>query len=104
MTESERRTRTEDKKAVGQWIRESRKARDWNQEALGKKVGVTQAMISGLESGKYSLPYEKLVELCAIFGVSTTDAAAAIEALATAEPSAPTTKKRVRKRTPKKRT
>lgn len=99
MTEIEGRSRLQDRRALGRWIRESRQQRGWNQHELAEKFGVTQSMISALERSKYSLEYTKWIGLCAIFGVSVTDASAAIAALATAPPPDAGQKQRIRKRT-----
>lgn len=55
-----------DPKQVGNTIRMARKRRGWNQTELGKRVGLTQDVISIIETGYGSL---KLQTLLAILGV-----------------------------------
>lgn len=55
-----------DPKQVGNTIRMARKRCGWNQTELGKRVGLTQDVISTIETGYGSM---KLQTLLAILGV-----------------------------------
>jgi transcriptional regulator with XRE-family HTH domain len=43
---------------TGQELRESRRKKRWTQEETAEKLGVTQAYLSMLESGRRSMPYQ----------------------------------------------
>lgn len=38
--------------STGDWIRQERKARGWNQTELGERLGVSQVQVSQWETGK----------------------------------------------------
>ncbi|HKV63150.1 MAG TPA: helix-turn-helix transcriptional regulator [Candidatus Acidoferrum sp.] len=43
---------------TGQDLREARRKKEWTQEETAEKLGVTQAYLSMLESGRRSMPYQ----------------------------------------------
>ncbi|WP_289662262.1 helix-turn-helix transcriptional regulator [Flavobacterium panacagri] len=54
-------------------IRNIRELKNYTQEYMADKLGVTQAGYSKIEKGKTSLSYEKLVEIGRILDVSVED-------------------------------
>ncbi|MHC8508268.1 MAG: helix-turn-helix transcriptional regulator [Rhodospirillales bacterium] len=44
-------------------IKDARRARGWSQLALGKKAGLAQRHISGIETGKIVSRYDTLIEV-----------------------------------------
>jgi transcriptional regulator with XRE-family HTH domain len=49
-------------------IREARQARGWSQAELGRRVGLPQMHISGIESGKIVPRYSTLLDLVRVLG------------------------------------
>lgn len=52
-------------------LRELRAARKINQQTLAEHLGVTQATLSGWETGKYDIDNQSLAECADYFGVTT---------------------------------
>lgn len=50
-----------------------RAERNWTQQDLAKKLGVTRQTISSIEKGKYSLSLQLAFEIAEIFGVELLD-------------------------------
>lgn len=44
-------------------LREARRVRGWSQEALGRKVALPQAHVSGIESGKIVPRFDTLLDI-----------------------------------------
>lgn len=57
---------------VGARIRELRLAQHLSQEALALESGLSRNMIIGIEWGRKSVAYERLWDIAAVLGVSTT--------------------------------
>ena len=50
--------------ALGNRIREKRKARGWTQEELAAKAGIDRSYIGGVERGERNLTFTVLCEIC----------------------------------------
>ena len=55
---------------IGAFIASLRKEKNFTQEALGERLGVTNKTVSRWETGTYLPPVEALVELSELFGVT----------------------------------
>ena len=55
---------------MGEKLLKLRKARQWSQEELAEKIGVTRQAVSRWESGSAKPDAEKIIALCDLFGVS----------------------------------
>lgn len=55
---------------MGEKLLKLRKARQWSQEELADKIGVTRQAVSRWESGSAKPDAEKIIALCDLFGVS----------------------------------
>lgn len=55
---------------IGERIRSLRKEREWNQGELAKRIDVGRTTITEYERNMINPPYEKLVALSDVFGVS----------------------------------
>lgn len=53
-------------KDIGAIIRDSRKSKQWNQTELARKVGVTQRMISVIESNPAKIDLGIILQVCAV--------------------------------------
>ena len=49
-------------------IRRARKERGWSQLELGRRAGVAQRHVSGLETGKITPRYDTLIEILRVLG------------------------------------
>ena len=58
-------------KAVGERLRQARKAKGITQEAAGKALGILQTAYSRFECGVFQLSYEQLITLCQLFDCSS---------------------------------
>lgn len=56
---------------IGEKILNLRKARGWSQEELAERVGVTRQAVSRWESCSAKPDADKIIALCALFGVSS---------------------------------
>src|SRR5262245_13201379 len=54
--------------AIRREIRAARKSRKWSQAELGRRVGLPQMHISGIESGKISPRFDTLLDLVRVLG------------------------------------
>ena len=54
-------------------LKEAREKRGWSQRELGSRLGLTQAHISGIESGKIVPRYDTLLELVRILEMCIRD-------------------------------
>ena len=54
--------------AVRQELREARQSRGWSQTELGRRVGLPQMHISGIESGKIVPRFDTLLDLVRVLG------------------------------------
>lgn len=59
-----------EKKRLGEALREFREGKDLNQEQMASIIGCTGQYISDVERGKYSLSLKKYMIICDHFGVS----------------------------------
>lgn len=57
-------------KRIGQKVQELRRAKEWTQAELAKKLGCHQPDISQMESGQHVPQTETLVKLSLVFQVS----------------------------------
>lgn len=64
---------------VAAWIKRRRTAAGLSQEALAKRVGLSQAMLSKLEHAATAIDFEKLLELFAALRVRPARALSEIE-------------------------
>ena len=55
---------------MGEKLLKLRKARQWSQEELAEKIGVTRQAVSRWESDSAKPDAEKIIALCDLFGVS----------------------------------
>ena len=55
---------------MGEKLLKLRKARQWSQEELAEKIGMTRQAVSRWESGSAKPDAEKIIALCDLFGVS----------------------------------
>ncbi|MCX6214655.1 helix-turn-helix transcriptional regulator [Spirosoma sp.] len=60
---------SEIKQAVGQLIRQTRKAKGLTQKELGEKLGVGEPTVNGYEGGKQNLTIETLQKIADALGV-----------------------------------
>lgn len=56
---------------VGMKIKQLRRQRNISQIALAKQLGVSKSVISSYENGIHYPPYDVLIQIARIFGVST---------------------------------
>ncbi len=57
-------------KAVGERIKDSRKAAGYTQVQVAKKLYMTQQQYSRFENGIFELNYEQIITICKLFDVS----------------------------------
>jgi len=69
-TKPRRRRRQDERRAIGRWIREQRRERGWEQEALAKAWKVSQPTLSRIEAGGGPVILDRLSDLAAIFGLT----------------------------------
>lgn len=55
---------------MGEKILKLRKARQWSQEELAEKIGVTRQAVSRWEAGSAKPDADKIIAVCELFGVS----------------------------------
>ena len=56
---------------VDKKIRQLRAGRDLSQTALAQRLGVSKSVVSSYENGIHLPPYDVLIQIARIFGVST---------------------------------
>jgi len=61
------------RKIIGQQIRYYRNFHSLTQKELAAKIGAESTYITNIEQGKKGISFEKLVEICNIFNISTSD-------------------------------
>lgn len=59
-----------DAKELGRRVRRLREARDWTQEELAHRAGMTTVYLSGIERGIQNPSLRKLTGLADAFGIS----------------------------------
>lgn len=71
----------------GQWLRQERERRNWNQGELAQRAGLTQGAISHIEQGRRKKPtYEVLHALAGAFNLSVDEMMVAAGLAPSAEP------------------
>lgn len=58
---------------VGEKIKEARKARNINQDALADTLGISRVSLGNIESGKQRVPLHVLLDICEILNVRMDD-------------------------------
>lgn len=56
-------------KQIGKRVKVLRQSKQWYQEDLAEKIGITQAHLSNIETGKVNITLEKLLLLHDVLGV-----------------------------------
>lgn len=59
-------------KAIGVTVKRLRREREWTQETLAEKSGVTQAYISAVEAGRVFMSWKKMELICNQFSLEFT--------------------------------
>ena len=62
-----------DYKAIGQRIRKFRKAKDFSQEKVAEKVGISTTHMSHIETGNTKLSLPVIVDIAEVLGVRVDD-------------------------------
>jgi ribosome-binding protein aMBF1 (putative translation factor) len=55
---------------IGHIIKKARLAREWSQEELGRRLGISDAMVCSMESGRRKVPAFLVRELRRVLGLS----------------------------------
>ena len=61
------------RKIIGQQVRYYRNFHSLTQKELAGRIGADSTYITNIEQGKKGISLEKLVEICSIFNISTSD-------------------------------
>ena len=61
------------RKVIGQQVRYYRNLYSLTQKELATKLGAESTYITNIEQGKKGLSFEKLVEICNVFNISTSE-------------------------------
>ena len=59
-----------DRKDLGDRLRESRKRRGWTQREASERVEISKESIEGYENGRERPPFERIVKMAKVYGVS----------------------------------
>jgi len=70
----------------GQWFRQERKARGWQQAWVARRVGVSRSQMNNIEAGRSRAGDETLQALYALFETTPGDVYAALKAAEASEP------------------
>lgn len=59
--------------AIGEKIKEARKLRNFNQDILADKLGISRVSLGNIEAGKQRIPLHVLLDICESLNVTMND-------------------------------